>query len=636
MAPPHTGSPSPLLTPQGVTPKITTDYSTQALSPQSSTGYSTKLWDTRPSKYSQNIIKKVCVFIFLLTICEEVASYAVNQSLKNFFQRLGWSNKGSNSMKLTYDSLSQFACIPAGYISDEFLGKFKTLLGAASSSSVGFVLITLAAVPSIRATQSLSKTLFCIGLFGGVALNQVCLRALTVSFGGDQFSITSPPDERASFFSLNFWASRLGISFSYAVFPSLAIHGFGSIPADYGFMAVYLVGLLMLLIFVGVMLLTRKRYVDVPPTRSALGSVIRVVVRRAKHNYQARMLVLGTIMYLTAFLLNFAAAFLADHGEVGHNISYACGVLTIAATIIYIYYARDPSFIEGATDALGVDLDPETIRGIKQVIRILPFNAFNMFWWVCQNQRGNNQTIIQQTDVRLGSGTDASQIPGPTVQIFNPASGFFFVPLLDKIVYPLYERYAGKPPSRYGKVLTGYIVAIIAMLWTGFFEIIRRNSPLLTYEDASSETQYILNDDGGQPMNDIPWYAAIPQYCLVSLATVFIQISTYNIGYTEVPLSLCGMSIALGFFMNSMGSTLLSVFVLLFGKYIPTDLNDGHMEFLYFALAAVMAINTFFYVLVMKEMNFAMIPPVHRSTKDPLTQNLQGRESKRDGAASVA
>eukprot|EP00644_Phytophthora_capsici_P014363 jgi/Phyca11/99375/e_gw1.3.258.1 len=600
---PRTGAPSPLLTPRGTTPKITTDYSTQ-LSPKPST---TKLWDARPSKYSQNVIKKVCVFIFLLTICEEIASYAVNQSLKNFFQRLGWSNKGSNSMKLTYDSLSQFACIPAGYISDEFLGKFKTLLGAASSSSVGFVLIALAAVPSIRASRSVSKTLFCVGLFGGVALNQVCLRALTVSFGGDQFSTSSPPEERASFFSLNFWASRLGIAFSYAVFPSLAIHGFGSIPEDYGFMAVYLVGLLMLLIFVGVMLFTRKRYVDVPPTRSALGSVIRVVTRRAKHNYQARMIVLGTIMYLSAFLLNFPAAFLGDHGEVGHNISYACGVLTIAATVIYIYYARDPSFIE--------------------VIRILPFNAFNMFWWVCQNQRGNNQTIIQQTDVRLGSGYDASQIPGPTVQIFNPASGFVFVPILDKIVYPLYEKYVGKPPSRYGKVLTGYIVAIIAMLWTGCFEIIRRNSPLLTYVDASGETQFILNDDGGQPMSDIPWYAAIPQYCLVSLATVFIQISTYNIGYTEVSLSLCGMSIALGFFMNSMGSTLLSVVVLLFGKYIPTDLNDGHMEYMYFTLAAVMAVNTFFYVLVMKEMDFAMIPPLNKKDVD---------ETKRDRAASVA
>jgi peptide/histidine transporter 3/4 len=614
---PRTGSPSPLLTPQNATPRITTNYSTQTLSPKPSTGYSEKLWDARPTKYSQNIIKNVCVFIFLLTICEEIASYAVNQSLKNFFQRLGWSNKGSNSMKLTYDSLSQFACIPAGYISDEFLGKFKTLLGAASFSSAGFVLITIAALPTIRATQSLSKALFCIGLFGGVALNQVCLRALTVSFGGDQFSTTSPPHERASFFSLNFWASRIGISLSYAVFPSLAIHGFGSIPADYGFMAVYLVGLLVLLVFIGVMLFTRKRYVDVPPTRSALGSVIRVVLRCARHNYRARMIVLGTIMYLSAFLLNFPAAFLADHGEVGHNISYACGALTVAATVVYIYFARDSSFIDGATDALGVELDAETIRGIKQVIRILPFNAFNMFWWVCQNQRGNNQTIIQQTDVRLGSSPDASQIPGPTMQIFNPASGLLFVPLVDKIMYPLYEEYAGKPPSRYGKVLAGYVVAIVAMLWTAVFEIIRRNSPLLTYVDANGDSQYIYNDDGGQPMSDIPWYTAIPQYCLVSLATVLIQISTYNIGYTEVPLSLCGMSIALGFFMNSMGSTLLSVFVLLFGKFIPTNLNDGHMEYLYFALAGVMAINTIFYVLTMKEMQFAMIPSVGKSNKEP-------------------
>ncbi|KAG6622846.1 Proton-dependent Oligopeptide Transporter (POT) Family [Phytophthora cinnamomi] len=606
---PRTGSPSPLLTPQNATPKIVTDYSTQTLSPKPSTALSTKLWEARPSKYSQNIIKKVCVFIFVLTVCEEVASYAVNQSLKNFFQRLGWSNKGSNSMKLTYDSLSQFACIPAGYISDEFLGKFKTLLGAASSSSIGFVLISLAALPSIRSTQSLSKALFCVGLFGGVALNQVCLRALTVSFGGDQFSSTSPPDERARFFSLNFWASRIGISFSYAVFPSLAIHGFGAIPVDYGFVAVYLVGLLMLLIFVGVMLFTRKRYVDVPPTRSALGSVIRVVLRRAKNNFQARMIVLGTVMYLSAFLLNFPAAFLADHDEIGHNISYACGVLTVVATIIYVYYARDSSFIE--------------------VIRVLPFNAFNMFWWVCQNQRGNNQTIIQQTDVRLGSSPDASQIPGPTVQIFNPFSGLLFVPLLDKLIYPLYEKYVGKPPSRYGKVLAGYIVAIIAMVWTGCFEIIRRNSPLLTYVDANGETQYIYNDDGGQPMSDIPWWTAVPQYCWVSLATVLIQISTYNIGYTEVPLSLCGMSIALGFFMNSMGSTLLSVFVLLFGKYIPTDLNDGHMEYLYFTLAAVMAVNTFFYVLVMREMNFAMIPPV-------VADEEQGNESKPDRVVSVA
>ncbi|KAG2507371.1 hypothetical protein JM16_008860 [Phytophthora kernoviae] len=550
----------------------------------------------------------VCIFIFILTMFEELAGYGVNQTLKNFFQELGWSNKGSNSMKLTYDSLSQFACIIAAFVADEYLGKFKMLLTGSSLASIGFVLVMIAALPSVLDNVMLSKVLFCIGVFLGIALNQVGIRALLVSFGGDQFSPESPPEKRASFFSINLWASNLGIALNYAIFPSLTIYGIGAIPADYGYVAVYAIGLVLVLAIIVVLLSTRSRYVNVPPTKSALGSVIRVVLERAKHNFHAKMIVLGTALYLAAFVLNILAAFLSDDGEVGHNISYVCGVFIVAATILWIYFAQDPSFVDGATGADGVELDLEVVKGIKQVILILPFNAFNTFWWVCQNQRGNNQTIIQQTDLRIGSSPDATQIPGPTVQFFNPGSGLLLVPLFDQVIYPLYEKYAGKPPSRYGKVVAGYVIAIIAMAWTGVFEIIRRYSSLLTYVDANGETQYILNNVGKEPMSDIPWWTAIPQYVLVATATVLIQIPTYNIGYTEVPMSLRGVSIALGLFINSMGSTLLSVIVLLFGKYIPANLNDGHFEYLYFAIAALMAVNTIFFVLVMKKMQFAMIP----------------------------
>ncbi|KAL4175024.1 hypothetical protein KRP22_006952 [Phytophthora ramorum] len=135
---------SPVLTPQTLTPQVDAVYST-------------KLWDARAPKYATNVMRKVCIYLFIVTFCEELAGYGVNQSLKNFFQKLGWSNKGSNSMKLTYDSLSQFACIVAAFIADEYLGKYKTLLGAASFSSVGFVLIVIAALPSVLENQLLSK-----------------------------------------------------------------------------------------------------------------------------------------------------------------------------------------------------------------------------------------------------------------------------------------------------------------------------------------------------------------------------------------------------------------------------------------------------------------------------------------------
>ncbi|KAE9264708.1 hypothetical protein PR003_g32707 [Phytophthora rubi] len=154
------------------------------------------------------------------------------------------------------------------------------------------------------------------------------------------------------------------------------------------------------------------------------------------------------------------------------------------------------------------------------------------------------------------------------------------------------------------------------MVWTGVFEIIRRNSPVLTYLDADGVTQIILNKNGGEPMNDIPWFAAIPQYVLVSTATVLIQIPTYNVGYDKVPMGLRSVTIALGLFINSMGSTLLSVIVLLFGKYIPANLNDGHMEYMYFAIAGVMVINTIAYVVVMQKMQFGMIPRLEKESTE--------------------
>ncbi|KAG1707013.1 hypothetical protein DVH05_026210 [Phytophthora capsici] len=586
---------SPLLTPQTLTPVV-------------AGGYSTKLWDQRAPKYSNNVMMRVCLFLFIVTFCEELAGYGVNQSLKNFFQKLGWSNKGSNSMKLTYDSLSQFACIAAAFIADQYLGKYKTILVASSISSIGFVLITIAAVPSVLDNQMLSKVLFCIGVFLGIALNQVGIRALLIPFGGDQFSPTSPPEQRASYFSINFWASNLGVAINYAVFPSLCLYGIGAIPADYGYVTVFAIGLALMLSIIINLLSTRSRYINVPPTKSALGSVIHVILRSARHSLNAKMMVLGAALYVAAFFLNIIAAFMSDDGEIGHNISYVCGIMIVVATILWIYFGQDLSMVDGATDDDGTEFDQELIRGVKQVLRILPFNAFNMFWWVCQNQRGNNQTIIQQTDVRLGSSPDSTQIPAPTVQFFNPGPGLLLVPFFHNLVYPIYEKVAGKPPSRYGMVAAGYIVAIVAMVWTGVFEIFRRDSPLLTYVDSNGETQYIYNNNGGQPMSDIRWYNAIPQYILVAAATVLIQIPTYNIAYTEIPMALRAVSVALGLFMNSMGSTLLSVIVLLFGKDIPANLNDGHMENMYFTIAGIMAVNTIFYLIVMNKMQFAMIP----------------------------
>jgi peptide/histidine transporter 3/4 len=589
--------PSPVITPQG------------NFTPELNAVYSTKLWDDRPSKYSKNVLKNVCLFLMVATAFEEITSFAIGQATKNMFQKLGWSNKGSTSMKLTYDSLGQFMCIMAGYLSDERLGKLTTLLSASVLDSVGLTLVVIAAIPSLLANhRTVSKVLFNIGLFCGVAFSQICLRSLIISYGGDQFSPVDPPEQKNLFFGSQYWFANIGAFVGYAIFPSWTTHGVGAVPAEWGYFLVYLIGLGMILLFGITLWTTRKRYVNVPPAVSSISLVIKLLLTHAKTNFRAQMIVLGTLCYIFAFLLNIAASFLSDHGETGHHISYACGVIILIATILWLTFGRDSEWLESARESKGGKFDNELVDGVKQVIRILPFNAFNVIWWVCQNQRGNNQSIIQQTDVRLGNSVDSYQVPGPTVQMFNPIGVLLFVPLTEKVIYPLYQKYAGKPASRYGKVFTGYIIAVIAMFWTGAYETIRRSTTPLTYIGADGEIEFLLNDDGGQVMNNIPWWTAIPQYLLVALAGVFIVIPSYDINYSEVPAAMRGTSIALGFFVNSMGSTLLSILVLLFGKFIPADLNDGHIEYLFFTIGSIMIVNIGLFTIVMNKLQLGMIP----------------------------
>lgn len=172
-------SPSPVLTPPALTPDTKIEHGTE-------------LWDDRPAKYKVSVIKNVCIIIFVVSLCEETANYAINQSLKNFFQKLGWSNKGSNSMKLTYDSVSQFACVVAGFIADEKIGKYNTLLSASLLDSFGFLVLLIAALPGVLSHVAVSKALFNIGLFLGVTFSQICMHSLIISYGGDQFSPDTP------------------------------------------------------------------------------------------------------------------------------------------------------------------------------------------------------------------------------------------------------------------------------------------------------------------------------------------------------------------------------------------------------------------------------------------------------------
>ncbi|GMF58905.1 unnamed protein product [Phytophthora fragariaefolia] len=147
------------------------------------------------------------------------------------------------------------------------------------------------------------------------------------------------------------------------------------------------------------------------------------------------------------------------------------------------------------------------------------------------------------------------------------------------------------------------MIAIIGIFWAGIFEVIRRNAGAL--QDANGDP--ILDGGSSEPMNDISWAAAIPNYVFIALAECLINVTSYDLVYSSVPMSLKSMAQAVILFMSSMGSILTSVFTIMFSKSLPSDnLNEDHLENMFFTVGAVSVINFVFFIIIMRKMNMGM------------------------------
>jgi peptide/histidine transporter 3/4 len=60
----------------------------------------------------------------------------------------------------------------------------------------------------------------------------------------------------------------------------------------------------------------------------------------------------------------------------------------------------------------------------------------------------------------------------------------------------------------------------------------------------------------------------------------------------------------------------LVIMVQIFGKFIPADLNDGHMEYLHFTLGGIMIVTGLAYVVVMNKMQLGITPSVGKGKEE--------------------
>jgi peptide/histidine transporter 3/4 len=263
----------------------------------------------------------------------------------------------------------------------------------------------------------------------------------------------------------------------------------------------------------------------------------------------------------------------------------------------------DGSFLNASKMSHGGNVDDNRVDGYKRLVRVFPFAAFMVIWQCAFAQTDINfQSITQQCDLRLDtSDPDSNQVPAAMLGVLEPIVVVLCIPILDSIVYPFYTSKVGKAPSQFGKVVAGLILATVGIYWTGVFEVFRRNSGALVGPDGGP----ILDYGSDQPMNKMYWAGAIPNYVLMALAECLINVTAYEVFYMAVPLSLKSTAQATNLLMVCMGSILTSVFTIAFRTYLPTDnLNDGNLEYMFYAVGSLSVVNVIAFALVMKKINF--------------------------------
>ncbi|KAJ0393542.1 hypothetical protein P43SY_000678 [Pythium insidiosum] len=582
---------TPVKTPGAMTPEVG--------------NYVAAIWDQRPRKFN-NVLLQVTLFILVMELAERLSYYGINQGLKNFMQKhVGWSLVRAHALKSTWTSICYLSPLFGAYLADEKWGRYKTILIFGTWYLIGDFLVAASAHPDMKEHKSTMRPLFIIGLFVGIGIGTGAIKSNVITYGADQFDPRDPREAKLkeTYFSYFYFCINFGSVFSYGYLSQLCVEGSGLIPKRYGYFATFLICACVMAASLVSFVAGTKRYVNVQPTDRIWSTFIRFLFHLPSLNGKGAMLLFGTLTLISSIFWNVIAAFKADDGKIGEAFSYVAAATVLAGVICWVICGMDTSFLDAAKISRGGRFEDVNVDGYKKLVSCMPFAAYTIIWHAAYDQTDANfQAITQQCDLRWSrSDPDNSQVPGAMLGVFDPIVIVICIPILDSIIYPWYTRKFGKRPSQFGKATAGLVVATVGLLWAGIFEIIRRNAGPLKRADGSP----ILDDGSDQPMNDIYWAAAIPNYVFIALAECLINVTAYDVFYSTVPLTLKSTSQSVNLMMTSMGSSLTSAFTIMFRPYLKEDdLNKNHLEYMYFTMAAVSLLNLFAFVYTMRKMNF--------------------------------
>ncbi|PON54113.1 Proton-dependent oligopeptide transporter [Trema orientale] len=527
---------------------------------------------------------KACFFILGAECCERLAFYGISSNLVTYFKNK--LHQGNASAAQTV-SIWQGTCyltplIGAG-VADAYWGRYWTIAAFSVIHFIGMCALTLSTViPALRPAECVGSecpsptieqsAVFLFGLYL-VALGTGGIKPCVSPFGGDQFDDSDPKERvmKGSFFNWFYFSICIGIV--------MATTFLVWIQDNLGWGLGFGIAALFMGTAIAVFLFGTPLYRFQKPRGSPFRRMCQVLVVSCR-KWNLEVPKDSSLLYETQDSSAIEGSYKLEHTD----------TLTFLDKAAIVFDAE----ISGGDFFNPWRLCTVTqVEELKTLIHMFPIWATGIVLYAVSAQVS---TLFLEQGMMMDTTIGSFTIPPASLSTFDVITGLFLVPIYDRVIVPIARKFTGKEKgfSELQRIGVGLFTAVLSMVAAA---VVETNRLQLARELD------LVGKKVAVPLS-ILWQ--IPQYFLIGTSSVFTYAGQVEFFYEESPdavRSLCSalflLSFSLGYYLCSFILTIVTYFTTKGGKvgWIPDNLNEGHLDYLFWLSAGLGFLNLLFFVV---------------------------------------
>lgn len=229
----------------------------------------------------------------------------------------------------------------------------------------------------------------------------------------------------------------------------------------------------------------------------------------------------------------------------------------------------------------------QEVEDLKTLIRIFPILSSGIFLST-PIAVISSLTVLQALTVDRHFGP-YFKIPAGSMIVFILTSTAVSVTLVDRFLYPIWQKLIGQPPTPLQRIGLGHVINALGMAIAAIVESKR-------LEVARS--RHHMDQPGSTVPMLVLWF--VPQLAVVGFGEAFHYPGQVTFYYQEFPKSLRSTATAMISMIMGIAYYLSTAIIDLIQRvtgWLPNDINNGRMDNVYWMLLVVAVLNFFYYLL---------------------------------------